>query len=153
MTDDAANTTTTPGALTGWRANVDRVYRYLIGLYVVALVLLIYLAGEGIFGDHATKIADAKSLDPHRALGSLLGLVAVVLFLLALAARVNRSTVIRTLILAVLALIAQPALAGGGENNKWVGGFHVIDGIIILGLSAQLAYEAHRRPAHDRAAS
>jgi Mn2+/Fe2+ NRAMP family transporter len=155
MTDTATNNTTATSTtgLVGWRAAVHRVYRYLIGLYVVAIVVLIFLAGEGIFGDHATKIADAKSLDPHRALGSLLGLVAVVLFLLALAARVNRSTVIRTLILAVLALVAQPALAGGGENNKWVGGFHVIDGIIILGLSAQLAYEAHRRPAHDRAAS
>lgn len=109
--------------------------------------------GEGIFGEHATKIADAKSLDPHRALGSLLGLVAVVLFLLALAARANRSTVIRTLILAVLALVAQPALAGGGEHTAWVGGFHVIDGIIILGLSAQLAFEAHRRPAPERAPS
>jgi hypothetical protein len=50
----------------------------------------------------------------------------------------------------VLALVAQPALAGGGENNKWVGGFHVIDGIIILGLSAWLAFEAHHRPAPDR---
>jgi hypothetical protein len=46
----------------------------------------------------------------------------------------------------LLALVAQPALAGGGENNKWVGGFHVIDGIISFGLSARLAFEAHRRP-------
>jgi Family of unknown function (DUF6220) len=157
MTDSATATTTstaTPGAgLVGWRATVHRVYRYLIAIYVVAIVVLILLAGEGIFGDHSAKIADAKSLDPHRALGSILGLVAVVLFLLALAARVNRGTVIRTLVLAVLALVAQPALAGGGEHNKWVGGFHVIDGIIILGLSARLAFEANRRPSPDRAGS
>ena len=140
-----AHATTTHEALTGWRAIVDRVYRYLIGLYVVALVLLIYLAGEGIFGEHATKIADAKSLDPHRGLGSLLGLVAVVLFLLALAARVNRSTVLRTLVLALLALVAQPALAGGGESNKWVGGLHVIDGVAIFGLAVWLAESARRR--------
>ena len=145
MTDDAANTTTTPGALTGWRANVDRVYRYLMGLYVVALVLLIYLAGEGIFGERAAKIADAKSLDPHRAFGSILGLLAVVLFLLALAARVNRATVINTFVLALLAAVGQHALAGAGESNKWVGGLHVIDGVAIFALAIWLAESARRR--------
>jgi hypothetical protein len=148
MTDGAAqapHATTTPEALTGWRAGVDRVYRYLIGLYVVALVLLVYLAGEGIFGEHATKIADAKSLDPHRVFGSVLGLVAIVLFLLALAARVNRATVINTLVLALLAFVGQHALAGAGESNKWVGGFHVIDGVGIFALAVWLAYSTHRR--------
>src|SRR5450432_4490812 len=137
MTDTATNNTTATSTtgLVGWRAAVHRVYRYLIGLYAVAIVVLIFLAGEGIFGDHATKIADAKSLDPHRALGSMLGLVAVVLFLLALAARVNRATVIGSLVLAVLALVAQPALAGGGESNKWVGGLHIVDGIGIFVLA------------------
>jgi hypothetical protein len=128
-----------------WRARTDRVYCYLAEIYVVAIVVLILLAGEGIFGDHATKIANAKSLAPHRALGSLLGLVAVVMFLLALAARVNRQTVIGSLVLALLALVAQPALAGAGESNKWVGAFHVLDGIAILGLSLWLASLAYRR--------
>ncbi|HEY8728404.1 MAG TPA: DUF6220 domain-containing protein [Acidothermaceae bacterium] len=145
MTDDAAHTSTTQGALTGWRATVDRVYRYLMGLYVVALVLLIYLAGEGIFGEHAAKIADAKSLDPHRAFGSILGLLAVVLFLLALAARVNRATVISTFVLALLAAVGQHALAGAGESNKWVGGLHVIDGVAIFALAIWLAESARRR--------
>jgi hypothetical protein len=136
---------TSSAGLTGWRATVDRVYGYLIGLYVLAIVVLIFLAGDGIFGDHSAKIADAKSLDPHRALGSILGLVAVVLFLLAVAARVNRATVIGTLVLAVLALAAQPALAGGGESHAWVGGFHVVDGVLILALSVWLAGISHRR--------
>src|SRR5450432_1327448 len=131
MSDHAGVT----GELVGWRATVDRIYRYLSAIFVFAIVVLIFLAGEGIFGDHATKIADAKSLDPHRALGSMLGLVAVVLFLLALAARVNRATVIGSLVLAVLALVAQPALAGGGESNKWVGGLHIVDGIGIFVLA------------------
>lgn len=147
MTDSAAQAahSTTPEALTGWRVGVDRVYRYLIGLYVVALVLLVYLAGEGIFGEHATKIADAKSLDPHRVLGSVLGLVAIIIFLLALAARVNRATVIQTLVLALLAFVGQHALAGAGESNKWVGGFHVVDGVAIFGLAVWLAESARRR--------
>jgi hypothetical protein len=145
MKDRAARAGATSVALTGWRAAVDRVYRYLMGLYVVALVLLIFLAGKGIFGDHSAKIADAKSLDPHRGLGSVLGLVAVILFLLALAARVNRATVIRTFVLAVLALVAQPALAGGGEHHAWVGGLHVVDGIVIFVLAVWLAATAHRR--------
>jgi hypothetical protein len=69
----------------------------------------------------------------------------VVLFLIALAARINRATVIGALILAVLALVAQPALAGGGESNKWVGGFHIVDGVAIFGLSIWLAVQGRRR--------
>jgi 4-hydroxybenzoate polyprenyltransferase len=131
--------------LASWRITVDRVYSVLMQVYVLAIVVLIYLAGEGIFGDTSNKIANAKSLDPHRALGSLLGLIAVVLFLIALAARINRATVIGALALAVLALVAQPALAGGGESNKWVGGFHIVDGVAIFLLSIWLAGQARRR--------
>lgn len=139
-----------PAALTGKRRALDRAYGYLAGLFVLAVLVQVFLAGVGAFGDHARKIADANSFDPHRALGTVLGIVAVVLFLVALAARASRSTVIGALILAVLTLVAQSALASGGESNKWIGGIHAFDGMLVLVLSTWLAGAAHRREAVRR---
>ena len=139
-----------PAVLTGKRRAVDRAYGYLASLFVLAVLVQVFLAGVGSFGDHARKIADANSFDPHRALGTVLGIVAVVLSLVALAARASRSTVIGALILAVLTLVAQSALASGGENNKWIGGIHAFDGMVVLVLSTWLAGTAHRREAVRR---
>jgi Mn2+/Fe2+ NRAMP family transporter len=124
---------------------VDQVYGYLLGLFVLAVLAQVFLAGVGVFGEHARKIANASSFDPHRALGSVLGFVAVGLFLIAVAARASRSTVIGALFLAVLVLAAQPALASSGDSNKWVGGLHALDGMLILFLSISLAWTAYRR--------
>jgi len=139
-----------PGALTGWRSGVDRAYAYLAGLFVIALLVQVFLAGVGVFGDHARKVANATSLDPHRALGSVLGMVAIVLFLVALAARASRLTVVGAFLVALLTLVAQNALASGGDSNKWIGGLHAFDGMLILLLSIWLAGAAHRREAVRR---
>lgn len=140
-------------AMAGWRVTVDHVYNYLIGLFFVGVLAQVFLAGVGVFGDHASKVANASSLGPHRALGTILGLVAVVLFLVALAARINRSTVLGALALGVLTMAAQPILANGGDNNKWVGGLHALDGMLILLLSLWLTAAAHRREAARRRAA
>lgn len=138
--------------LAAWRRGVDQVYAYLSGLFVLAVLVQVFLAGVGVFGDHAAQVANASSFDPHRALGTVLGVVAVVLFLVALAARESRRTVVGALLLAALAMAAQPALANGGDSNKWVGGFHAIDGMLILLISVWLAGTAHRREARRRRA-
>jgi Mn2+/Fe2+ NRAMP family transporter len=145
MPDNPPAAPSEPGALVGWRRGVDRVYCYLVGLFVLGVLAQVFLAGVGVFGDHASKVANASSFDPHRALGSVLGIVAVVLFLVALAARASRSTVIGALVLAVLTLAAQPALANAGDSNKWSGGFHALDGMLILLISVWLAVAAFRR--------
>lgn len=149
-------TQTTPlpeiGQLTGWRRKLDRVYGYLAGLFVLAVLVQVFLAGVGVFGDHVTKVANASSFNPHRDLGTALGFVALALFLVVLAARPSRSTVIEAFVLAAATLGAQPALANGGDSNKWIGGFHAFDGMLILLLSAVLAGAAHRREAVRRRA-
>jgi Mn2+/Fe2+ NRAMP family transporter len=139
-----------PGDLTGWRCRVDQAFGYLMGAFVVAVLVQVFLAGVGVFGDHSAKVANASSFDPHRALGTVLGLVAVLLFLIALCARASRATVIGALALALLTLAAQPALANAGDSNKWVGGFHALDGMLILVISVWLAGAAHRREAARR---
>jgi Family of unknown function (DUF6220) len=150
MTDIAQNALAGSDTLTGWRRRVDLTYGYLAGLFVLALLVQVFLAGVGVFGDHATKVVNASSFDAHRTLGSVLGVVAVVLFLVALTARATRATVIGALLLAALTIAAQPALAGGGDNNKWAGGFHAFDGMLILLLALWLAGTAHRREALRR---
>jgi hypothetical protein len=39
----------------------------------------------------------------------------------------------------------QTALAAAGENSKWIGGLHALDGMVILLLSLGLAITARRR--------
>jgi hypothetical protein len=145
MTTKAKSTIEDSVAMAGWRHRLDQAYGYLMGLYVLAVLAQVFLAGVGAFGDHATKVANASSFDPHRALGTVLGFVAVGLFLVAVAVRASRGTIIGALLLAILVLAAQPALASSGDSNKWVGGFHAFDGMLILFLSLWLARTAHRR--------
>src|SRR5579884_1694095 len=119
----------------GWRATVDTVYAYGAGLFAVGVLVQVFLAGVGAFGDHAGNVKNAPSFGAHRTWGTLLGFIAVALFLVAVSARATRGTWIGALVLAVLSLAAQPALAGGGDNNRWVGGLHALDGMAILILS------------------
>src|SRR5947209_8767025 len=136
--------------MTGWRRGCDRAYAYVASLFMLGIAVQFFLAGVGVFGDHSAKVENASSFDPHRAVGSILGLVAIVLFLLALAARESRGTVLWTLVLAILTAGAQPGLAGAGDDHKWVGGLHALDGVVILVLGAWLTAMAHRREAGRR---
>src|SRR5438270_11753607 len=117
MTETAA----VPNDLDGWRRGVDRAFVYLVTLFFVGVLVQVFLAGVGAFGDHSLKIEHASSFDPHRALGNILGAFAIVLVILAALARASRATWIGALILAVLAAAAQSGLAAGGEDSKWVG--------------------------------
>src|SRR3954469_21542986 len=142
--------------LVGWRRGVDRAFIYLVTLFFVGVLLQVFFAGVGAFGelgDHVTKLEDASSFDPHRALGNILGALALILLILAALARAARSVWIGALVLAVLAAVAQSGLAAGGEDNKWVGGLHALDGIIIiLLLAGWLTGMGHRREAARRRA-
>jgi hypothetical protein len=66
-------------------------------------------------------------------------------YLMALAAWQSRGTVVATLVLALLVVVAQSGLAAAGESNKWIGGLHALDGMVILLLSLWLAISARRR--------
>lgn len=129
----------------GFRHGVDVAYGYLAGLFVLGVLVQVFLAGVGIFGINARKVANATSLDPHRAWGSVLMLVSLVLLVLALVAWRSLATVISTFVLAVLVIVAQSGLAAAGESNKWMGGLHALDGMLILLLSLWLTFAARRR--------
>jgi Family of unknown function (DUF6220) len=129
----------------GARRTVDVAYGYLAAFFVLGVLVQVYLAGIGIFGINSTKVADATSLDPHRAWGTVLMVLSLILLILALIAWASRATVIWTLVLALLVIVAQTALAAAGDNSKWIGGLHALDGMVILLLSLWLAITARRR--------
>ena len=146
--------TTDPSTdLAGWRRGADRGFAYLASLFMLGVLVQFFLAGVGVFGNqHGTALEHASSFDAHRGLGFALGGVAVLLLLLALGARASRATVIGSLVLAVLAFVLQSVLAGAGDHNKWVGGLHAFDGVVILLLGGWLTAAAHRREATRRRA-
>jgi heme A synthase len=86
-----------------------------------------------------------EQLAAHRSWGFVLEGVAVVLLVLALIARQSVRTMIAALVLALLVVIAQSALASAGDSNKWIGGLHALDGMFILLLSVWMAVMAWRR--------
>lgn len=138
--------------MSGLQRGAYQVWRVLVALIAVACVVQIFLAGRGAFGIHGgAKLDDQKSFDPHRALGEIIGLLAVLAFLAALIAWRNKRLIWMTLALALMAEVLQHLFAL--PHHPWVAGLHAVDGVAILGLSAWLAHEAWRRPAAPVAAT
>src|SRR3954470_5555146 len=109
-------TTVATGDLVGWRRGVDRAFVYLVTLFFVGVLVQVFFAGVGAFGelgDHVKKLEDASSFDPRRALGTVLGLVPRILLILAALARAARSVWIGALVLALLAGVAQSGRGTG----------------------------------------
>lgn len=132
-------------ALTGYRRGFDTCYGYLLCAFTLAVLVQIYLAGAGSFGDHKTPHSGA--FKPHEDLGHYLGIAAVVLFVLALVAHESRGTMVWAFVLALLTEVAQEGLAQGGRSDMWVGGLHAFDAALILALSVWLLVLWRRRQA------
>jgi hypothetical protein len=140
-------------ALTGARAKALIAYIGLSGLFILGVVLAFLLAGHGVFGlNHhdlsASKhhLEDQKVLDAHRAVGTLLGLVALLSLIVVAIARPGRKLVIGQVVLFLLASVGQEAFAGSGENHSWFGGLHVLNAGVILVLSLWLHLGARKVP-------
>ena len=131
-------TETTPTAtseVSGARAGAEKVFAYLAALMLLGVIVQFFLAGLGVFSIAGhKKLDDVSGLDPHRAVGSALALVALLMLIAALVARASRQAWV-SLALLVLILVVQTALAAGGDTHHWLGGLHALDGVIILGLA------------------
>jgi hypothetical protein len=124
----------------GARRVAFQLYRVLIALIAAACVVQLFFTGRGVFGIRgAAKLDDQSSLDPHRALGNIIGIAAIVVFLLALLMW-NRRLIIWTFVLAVLAELVQHATST--RDHPWVAGLHPVSGVAILGISLYLAHSA-----------
>jgi hypothetical protein len=110
-------------------SNVPRIHQGL-GFLVLTLGLLQYfLAGLGAFGAET-------GYDPHRAVGSLLTVLALVLLILAAVGR--RAALVPSAVLLGLMLV-QTVLAISGEDVAFLGALHPVNGLLILFVAHQTA--------------
>jgi uncharacterized membrane protein len=131
--------------MTGIRNVAGAAYRWLVGIFVLAVVVQFFLAGAGVFGEKVNvKLDDQKSWDPHRAFGYVLIIGALVLLVFCLLWWSERIWLQATFLLFVLAIV-QSVLANAGEHHRWVGALHPVNAVAVLGLSAFLAHKAWRR--------
>jgi hypothetical protein len=128
----------------GVRRVARAVLKYFSPLMFIAILVQIFLAGEGIFGiKHVEKdLGDAKTLDPHRAFGYILAEPVALLFLIfALLAWYPVQKVRRVSILLPFLVFAQDPLSWGG---RWSGAFHPLNAFLVLGLFGWLSGQLHR---------
>jgi hypothetical protein len=142
-------------ALTGGRAKALVAFIVLSGLMIVGIWVAFLLAGHGVFGlnEHnlmkssgGKAIEDQTVLDAHRAVGSILGLVSLLMVIAVAIARPGRNLVILTVVLFVLAFVGQELFAGLGEDHSWFGGLHVLNAGVILVLTFYLHLTARKVP-------
>lgn len=143
--------------MAGVRRGARPVMKWFAALYVVAIIVEVFLAGEGIFGlnniEHSDKcdkvgaacIANSKTLDPHRALGFFLTFPGALLFLIVALLAWHTNKRIRTVsIVTPILTFVQMILPGLG---RWGGAFHPLNAILVLGLFGWLAYRLrHEHP-------
>jgi hypothetical protein len=127
------------------------IYRYWILLVLLAVIVQIGAAGYGAF--YAADGSDPgplrkKTFDHgfsfHNGFGYIIFVGAVILFVLALAARLGKRRVLQVLGVPVLVAI-QIVLAWGGEGQAIVGIFHPLNALLIAGFIGSLAFAAWRK--------
>jgi Family of unknown function (DUF6220) len=102
-------------------------------IYLLGVVVQFFLAGLGVFG--------ATSYDAHRALGFLLGLVAVVLLVLAVGAKLPRPLTGLALLLVLLNIVQVVLIQVDIEEVK---ALHLVNALAI-GLVANMLVHRSRR--------
>jgi len=134
--------------MAGVRRVTRSILRYFYPLYAFLIVLQVYFAGEGIFGnrDKEILIEEHDSLELHRGMGFFLTtLGALLLLILALLAWFpSMRTRVFSILLPIL-LFVQLVLPGGG---RWVAGLHPVNALVLLGLLGYLSRELWRGRAH-----
>ncbi len=129
------------------------VMKWFSALYVLAIVVQIFLAGEGIFrldniknSDDCDKqgahcIANSKALDAHRGFGTLLVFVSILFLIVALIAWHRNSRIRLVSIVVPVLTFLQIVLAGIGG---WVGGLHPVNASLVLVLYGWLFWVLRR---------
>jgi hypothetical protein len=124
--------------MAGVRRVCRSILRYAYPLYVIAIVLQVYFAGEGIFGAGDSSIEDANSLNLHRDFGWFISQpFALLLLIVTLLAWVPNKRVRWLSIAAPILLIVQSILPSAG---RWVAALHPVNAFVLLGLMGYLTW-------------
>ena len=129
--------------MAGVRRVARAIMKYYVPLFVVAIIVQIFLAGEGIFGiKEGPALDDQKTLDAHRGLGFILTLPAAVLLLIfALLAWFPDKRMRWVSIVLPFLIFAQQLLA---EAGRWGGAFHPLNAFLVLALLGWLTHRLWR---------
>jgi hypothetical protein len=136
---DQANVTPAPAASTPRQgARADAVLRVVATITLIGVGVQFLLAGAGAFGE---------SFDLHVVFGRALGWWTLLLLLVTvLVARAGRADIVIAVVVVVLAIVGQALLAAlGREVSGWFGTLHVVNGVVIGGLTNRLREGASRR--------
>ena len=131
--------------MAGVRRVSRSILRYVYPLYVIAVIVQVYLAGEGIFAlkNTSVQLDDANSLNAHRDFGWIISQPVALLLLIVTLLAWLPGTRLRVLsILLPILLIIQSILPSGG---RWVAALHPVNAFIILGLLGYLSSTFWRR--------
>jgi hypothetical protein len=128
--------------MAGVRRVTRSILRYAYPLYVVAIILQVYFAGEGIFGAGDSSIEDANSLDLHRGFGWFIAqpIALLVLIVTLLAWLPDKRLRVLSILFPIL-LIVQSILP---EAGRWVAGLHAVNAFVVLGLAGYLSWSFWR---------
>lgn len=122
------------------------IYKYWVALIFLGVIVQVGLAGYGAF--YSADKADPGPVShnafdhgwtPHSAVGTLLGLLALILLIIALVARFDSRLRNWNIILFVLFLLQVLVLAALGRSVPALGWLHPITALAIFGISGFLA--------------
>ena len=121
--------------------------KYVTALYFLGVIVQFFLVGYGLFAMKAgSNIDNAHSLNAHRGFGWALSEIGAILLLVLTLVSWPKPKTLGLYILLVVLAIVMPVLASKGVHHKWVGMFHPVVAILLLGLSGFLAHRAFTRP-------
>ncbi len=124
--------------MAGVRRVTRSILRYAYPVYVLAIILQVYFAGEGIFGAGDSSIEDANSLNLHRDFGWFIAQpFALLLLIVTLLAWLPNKRLRMLSILAPILLIVQSLLPAAG---RWVAALHPVNAFLLLGIMGYLTW-------------
>jgi hypothetical protein len=126
--------------MAGVRRVTRSILRYAFPLYLLAIVLQVYFAGEGIFGarDVDQTIEDSNRLNLHRDFGWFISQpFALLLLIVALLAWLPTTRLRVLSILFPILLIVQSILPAAG---RWVAALHPVNAFVLLGIAGYLSW-------------
>ena len=144
--------------MSGVRRGARSVLKWFSALYVLAIIVQVFLAGEGIFrlknivnSDDCSKkgvnvattdcVGNSNTLDAHRGFGTLLVLLSILFLIVALVAWLpNKWDRVVSIVAPVLTFL-QIILAGIGG---WVAGLHPVNAFLVLFLYGWLFHRLRK---------
>jgi hypothetical protein len=108
---------------------ISQIHQRLAWIFLAGLLLQLYLAGAPMFG--------ATSFQPHRTLGFVLTLLALLFPVLALVGRLGRQRIGLSLVLVFL-IIVQGMLPSLRGTVSWIAALHAVNALALMGMSARI---------------